>query len=94
MLRKLQFIAKKFDNVRFCVRLLCYYSTLLLDIRHQPHFGTDMAVSLLHFTSIFSNGRITALKEVKNIIIWGMWRVCYAVREIVSLVHARERDVT
>ena len=81
MQRKLQYITKNFDNVRFCVRLLCELHPSLLQMQmiyvttHAWNSDTDMAISLLHFTSLFSKGRITASKEVKTVITRGMWRV-------------------
>ena len=55
MQRKQNNFAKKFDNVRFCVRPLCELQPLAAldtNIRHH-HSGTDMAISLLHFTAFF-----------------------------------------
>ena len=56
MPRKQKIIAKKFDKVRFCVRPHCELQPLAAldvnDIRHH-HSGTDLAISLLHFTAFF-----------------------------------------
>ena len=80
MQRKLNIFVKKFDNVRFFLRPLCELQPLAAldanDIRHHTrtwNSGTDMAISLPHFTA-FSKGRIKASKEVKTIISRGMCR--------------------
>ena len=61
-------LAKKFDNVRFCVGQLCeqqlFAALYTNDIRHH-HSGTDMAISLLHFTDFFQ-GEDTSIERGEN----------------------------
>ena len=61
MQRKLNIFVKKFENVRFCVRPLCELQLLAaLDPNYIPRVttrtwnsGTDMVISLVHFTAFF-----------------------------------------
>ncbi|CAL8277000.1 unnamed protein product [Boreogadus saida] len=62
MQRKLKNFVKKFDNFRFYVRPLCelqlFAALDAYDIRHHTRtwnsaVGTEMAISLLHFTTFF-----------------------------------------
>ena len=65
------------------------------DIRHH-HSGTDMAISLLHFTAFFQ-GEDNSIERGENHYKSGhVESFSYADGEIVGLVHAsrRERDVT
>ena len=65
------------------------------DIRPHPHLEFWYRHGDLS-DPLFFKGWKTASKEVKTIIIWGMWSFSYVDGEIVSLVHAtrREHDVT
>ena len=86
MQRKLQFIATKFDNVRFCVRPLCGLRLSAAldvdDIRHLPHWELWYRPGGLSAPPpLLSKGRMTASKEV-NTMIRGVWRVFYADGEI------------
>ena len=94
---------KKFDNVRFCVRPLCELQLFAAldanDIRYYVtsrtwNSGTDMAISLLHFTAFFQ-GEDKSIERGENLYNWGhVESFRYADGEIVGLVHAsrRERD--
>ena len=68
MQRKQNKFAKKFDNVRFCVRPFCELQPLAAldanDIRHN-HSGTDMPISLLHFNTLF-RGEDNSIERGEN----------------------------
>ena len=93
MQRKQKEIAKKFDNVGFCVRPLCELQLLYKYIRPH-HSGTDMAISLLHFTSFFQ-GEDKSIERGENHYKSGhVQSFSYVDGKIVGLLHAsrRERD--
>ena len=85
MQRKLQFSAKKFDNVRFCVRPLCELQLFAAldanDIRHNPHM--ELWYRHGHLTSLrVSKGRITASKSENHYKSGNVESFSYANREI------------
>ena len=102
MQRELKIFVKKFNNVRFCVRplfeLQLFAALDANDIRHHPHFnsGTDMAISLLHFTAFFQWEDKSIERGENHYKSGHVESFSYADGEIVGLVHAsrREHDVT
>ena len=99
---KLNIFVKKFDNVRFCVRPLCEQLFNALDANdiyvttRTWNSGTDMAISLLHFSAFFQGEDKSIERGEKHFKSGHVESFSYADGKIVGLVHAgrREHDVT